>query len=193
MGAISKAALKAFFETGDKPTQAQFADFIDSYNNTVDNGAAVTKNFAEQVNQATVGVGIETLSSIFVIPANTLNTNFQSIRISAWGIMQSSATQKLIGILWNGLGYTVAVSASVLNLTRWKMVVNLMRINANLQTVVVQADFTLPTLSMGSPRPAVATAAPIADLTANQNIEIIGQSGTAGHIVLDSWLLEILR
>jgi hypothetical protein len=36
MTAITKAALKAFFNTGDKPTEAQFADFIDSYPNLSD-------------------------------------------------------------------------------------------------------------------------------------------------------------
>lgn len=35
--ARSAAALKAFFETGDIPTQQQFADFITSYSNLVDN------------------------------------------------------------------------------------------------------------------------------------------------------------
>lgn len=37
MGAQSAAALKLFFETGDKPTQSEFADFIDSYANLIDN------------------------------------------------------------------------------------------------------------------------------------------------------------
>lgn len=36
MGQLNRAALKAFFETGDKPTQAQFSDFIDSVLNYID-------------------------------------------------------------------------------------------------------------------------------------------------------------
>lgn len=36
MAQLDRAALKAFFETGDKPTQAQFADFIDSNLNLVE-------------------------------------------------------------------------------------------------------------------------------------------------------------
>lgn len=36
MAKLDRAALKAFFETGDKPTQAQFADLIDSYVNITD-------------------------------------------------------------------------------------------------------------------------------------------------------------
>lgn len=36
MAVLDRAALKAFFETGDKPTQAQFADLIDSLFSLVD-------------------------------------------------------------------------------------------------------------------------------------------------------------
>jgi hypothetical protein len=36
MGATSKTGLEAYFETGDKPSQAQFQDFINSYQNIVD-------------------------------------------------------------------------------------------------------------------------------------------------------------
>ena len=31
MAQKTKAVLKAFFETGDKPTQQQFSDWLDSY------------------------------------------------------------------------------------------------------------------------------------------------------------------
>lgn len=37
MAKLDRAALKAFFETGDKPTQPQFADFIDSFISLVSN------------------------------------------------------------------------------------------------------------------------------------------------------------
>jgi len=36
MAVLDRAALKAFFETGDKPTEAQFGDLIDSSTNIVD-------------------------------------------------------------------------------------------------------------------------------------------------------------
>jgi len=38
MAELSRAALEAFFETNDKPTQAQFAAFIESCINIVDDG-----------------------------------------------------------------------------------------------------------------------------------------------------------
>ena len=33
MAELTRAVLKTFFETGDKPTQTQFGDFLDSYLN----------------------------------------------------------------------------------------------------------------------------------------------------------------
>lgn len=38
MSQLSRTALKAFFETGDMPTEAQFGDLIDSSPNIVDDG-----------------------------------------------------------------------------------------------------------------------------------------------------------
>lgn len=40
MAAESRAALKAYFELNDRPTQAQFANLIDSMHNITDDGAA---------------------------------------------------------------------------------------------------------------------------------------------------------
>ena len=37
MPALNRTALKAFFETGDIPTEAQFIDLIDSFSNIADN------------------------------------------------------------------------------------------------------------------------------------------------------------
>lgn len=54
MAQLNRAALKAFFETGDKPTEAQFADLIDSLFALIDNNT-VTKVII--VNIPTVGDG----------------------------------------------------------------------------------------------------------------------------------------
>jgi hypothetical protein len=42
MAQEGRTALKAYFETGDVPTEAQFINLIDSLHNTTDDGAAVT-------------------------------------------------------------------------------------------------------------------------------------------------------
>ena len=55
MAQLDRAALKAFFETGDKPTQAQFADLIDSLFALIDNNT-VTKTII--VNVPILGTGL---------------------------------------------------------------------------------------------------------------------------------------
>lgn len=47
MAAQTRAALKAFFETGDIPTEAQFADLIDSEPNIVDDLASSPANIIQ--------------------------------------------------------------------------------------------------------------------------------------------------
>lgn len=41
MAQLDRAALKAFFETGDKPTESQFSDFIDSILNIIDDSPLI--------------------------------------------------------------------------------------------------------------------------------------------------------
>lgn len=71
MALKTRAELKAFFETGDFPTESQFADFIDSVNNILENNSPswskVTKTYADfQPNPGTTGS-----IQCFEIPANT--------------------------------------------------------------------------------------------------------------------------
>lgn len=61
MAQLDRAALKAFFETGDKPTQTQFADLIDSLFNFIDDFSLpfikVTKLFSDfQPNATNTGI-----------------------------------------------------------------------------------------------------------------------------------------
>jgi len=190
----SSAALKLFFETGDKPTQGQFADFIESYLNTIDKGPASTRNFSEQANATTAGTGSEQLGSTFVVPANTLDTDGQLLRISAWGELVSNANTKIIGIEWGGIGHSVQLNVDEVNLSFWKMEVLLMRRTENIQDIIVAVDFSRSTLDLGVPRPGLNSDTGARDLTANQNLNIEAQTpNSAGDLTLNSWLVEILR
>ena len=64
MAQLDREALKAYFEAGDFPTEAQFADFIDSVLNFVDD----TTNFEEQIyiptTQPSISVGNLTLDML---------------------------------------------------------------------------------------------------------------------------------
>ena len=50
MGQIGRTALKTYFETGDKPTEAEFIDLIDSFFNFTDDAAT---QLITKVNKAT--------------------------------------------------------------------------------------------------------------------------------------------
>lgn len=61
MGQISRTALKAFFETNDQPTEAQFIDFIDSCLNLTDDGTplySIAANSIDNTELATIATQI---------------------------------------------------------------------------------------------------------------------------------------
>jgi hypothetical protein len=57
MAQQGKTTLKGYFNTGDVPTEAQFADFIDSYHNLTDDGAFGTAAFTAATDYATEAQG----------------------------------------------------------------------------------------------------------------------------------------
>ncbi len=52
MAAKTRAALKAFFETGDQPTSSEFADLMDSVPNKTDDGETGTGSFVRATSPA---------------------------------------------------------------------------------------------------------------------------------------------
>lgn len=190
----SEAALKAFFETGDKPTESQFADFIESYLNTIDKGPAVTRNFGEFANDATAGMGIETLGSTFVLPANSLNVNGAVLKIIAFGSDTSNTNSKSIGFRFGATSKLIALSSSQEFLGRWYMEAHILRSGASAQRSILNVNWGRQDMSTGVPRPGVDSTNMAIDLTANVNVNIRAQSpDAAGEITLDSWFVEILR
>lgn len=90
MTAISKTSAKAYFETGDKPTQAQFGDLIDSYQNINSNlttlasaslgavGVLILGAATTAAAQAIIGTG-DMLKSVY----DAASINEQLIGVSA--------------------------------------------------------------------------------------------------------------
>ncbi|MEE8153290.1 MAG: hypothetical protein V3T76_09715 [candidate division NC10 bacterium] len=82
-----KATLKTFFETNDFPTQAQFADWIDSYGNFIDDESpqlsVVTLSAAQILALFTTPVTL--------IPAQGADTVIQVLRITAKLIFGATA------------------------------------------------------------------------------------------------------
>ena len=82
MSTATTAALKLHFQTGDKPTQANFEDFLESYLNLTDGGvmgaAAVVTGLEQYVKSAAttqVGTGAVDVSMDLTQPAGTVITD----------------------------------------------------------------------------------------------------------------------
>lgn len=82
-----KATLEAFFETNDFPTQAQFADWIDSYGNFIDDEAAQLSKVT--VTEAQIKAWFTT--EIPLIPAQGANTVVRILSIVAKNIFNTTA------------------------------------------------------------------------------------------------------
>lgn len=194
MSAISSAALKLFFETGDFPTQAQFIDFIDSYSNTVDKGASVTRNFGEYANVATTGTGTEQLGATFNLPADTLDTIGQLLRITAFGSCVSSANDKTIGVSFGGSNINTILQSPQTNINRWSFVSHVMVRGSNLQAVDISTIWSRQALNATTPRPAANNGTFAVDITVIVPIFIQALTpGGAGELTLASWFVEVLR
>ncbi len=84
MAILDRAALKLFFETGDKPTQAQFADFIDSVPNFDDDGIGVWTKFTFDFTDFQPNAGTAGLVTIISLPALSILDNVQIKHSTPW-------------------------------------------------------------------------------------------------------------
>ncbi len=91
MGELSRADLEAFFETDDKPTQAQFADFIESYGNIVDDGPYVPDK------TTVLTAAVKTLNSIPVQLVASPGPTKAIIPITMWCRITFNTTQYPLG------------------------------------------------------------------------------------------------
>ncbi len=64
MAQQDRATLKTYFETGDKPTESEFADFVDSTQNIVDDGVAITEDSVNTLTNKTVDADNNTITNI---------------------------------------------------------------------------------------------------------------------------------
>lgn len=94
MTAISKTSAKAYFETGDRPTQAQFADLIDSYQDAASNLGVLSS-----AGLGTVGLQIlscvTSASAQAIIGGGNMNTSVYDPGNVAQQLVGVSATQSI--------------------------------------------------------------------------------------------------
>lgn len=187
----TKAALKAFFETGDKPTEAQFADFIDSYSNIADLGNPVIAKHFGIVTGTTVGTNTTIISDTFVVPANTLSVDGDSLEITAYGDMTAETTQKNIRITF---GASVAQTNFVVLpaiIKKWHLEARLVRISAGNQQLFVKITVAIVDTVLGNGIVLMDENLIVAeDLTTPINLDISGRAVIAGSITFRNWTIR---
>lgn len=109
MTAQGKATIKAYFETGDKPTQAQFADLVDSYQDA--NSTLLQIASASNGMLVKIGDGI--------VAARTITGTANEIAVSAGDGINGNPTLALPSTLTlTGKTVTVTTAASATNTTQ---------------------------------------------------------------------------
>lgn len=106
MTASNKTTIKAFFETGDKPTQSQFGDLIDSYVNTI--GGAMTGDLQLFSNP---------VSALSATPKQYVDAAVAAISIASAAITSGTIDGATIGAVNPTTGSFTRVSATSINVS----------------------------------------------------------------------------
>lgn len=188
MSQRTRAALKAFFETGDKPTQSQFGDFIDSAPNYSDNGAPISRVYFEYTNQATTGTSLEILTTTYVLPANSLAAVGDQVIIEGEGEIVANTNSKAIGLTFDGTNYPVVMDAAVSNRPYMNLLCRVTRINSNTVIIEVLARFGQPLASVGGSYMQLLRDTKVVDFSSTLDFDIAALTpSSAGDLTLDFW------
>jgi len=191
MAQQTKITLKSWFETGDIPTQAQFADFIDSYPNIQDVGFPVIARHFGIVQQTTIGTALTTLSDIFTIPANELSVDGQSLEFEAWGLTDTGTNQKQFAVRSQSLDLSVNFPAPASGGKSWRLKGTLTRLDTNTALMAYEVS-----LSMASPSGSDKVTAVVADnafaydFTSADSLEIRARAYISGSVTFYGWNIK---
>jgi len=194
MAQVNRATLKTYFETGDKPTQGQFENLIDSVPNLVDDGVPSTTRFFEYANVQPIDNTPQQLGSTYVLPAATLAAAGNAMLISAWGLITSNVNIKRVGIVFDAQPQMIDLAGDQLNLGAWQMHAFIQRITANSQILNLMVNFSRQTLNAGIPRPGVHAPGFAANLANPLDVGIWVEAPTLNtDITLHGWTVQILK
>lgn len=194
MSVVDKATLKSYFETGDFPTESQFADLIDSLYGLEDAPIAAYRAFGEYVNQATTGTSAEQLSSTYTLPADTLDTNGQVLRVAAWGDIAANANVKSVFLSLGATPFGCTWNTGLTTVLKWKMVATVLRYGSANQSILIEVSWGNATATSNTFQTSVNNTVGTKDLTSDLDVAILGQTpGSAGDLTLAGWNVEILR
>jgi len=130
-----------------------------------------------------VGSGVDTLISL-TLPANTLHTIGQGLRINAWGLMGADAENKQVIVDFGG---TTVIASGVLatNNKAWSAEVIVFKTAANAQVAIggMLVDVTPITKLRSS-----LTKTDTSDIT----VKVTGETTTTDMIICTGMLIEVL-
>lgn len=194
MSQQNRTTLKSYLETGDKPTQAQFSDLIDSMLNFLSDGYPSWRRFGEFANQATTSTSQEVISSAYTVPADSIDTNGQVIRVHAWGAMAGNTNAKGVGVKIDGVTEDILFDNLSSADTSFYMQYEVLRSAAGQGRSIISAWSGNQVPSTNNANQSVVQAAPSIDYTTDFDIEIVGFTpSNAGDLTLSSWFVELLR
>lgn len=191
MSEQTKAVLKAFFETGDKPTEAQFADFIDSYPNIADLGNPIFATHSGSTAVTTVGNTLQDLSDLVVIPANTLSVDGQALEIEAIGSFDASTAIRNLYVVKDIVNHIVSLVTLPAGAKSWIMKIRIIRINATTALVFASVECSIVGGSTTSSTLASNFDTSLSITFASDfNLQLRGQSPSGGNITFNNWRIK---
>ena len=190
MAQQSRTTLKSYFETGDIPTESQFADLIDSMINIPDDGLGNTTVHSQNANTNTSGTSLQVLSDTYTLPAGSIGGDGKGVRIIAAIRLSSTADDKTFGIRFNGTDTTVLVIGNSSFDQPGNLICDIWYVDSDNARVSVMVSAGQSQASAANSAFGIAEQEIVCDFTSDIDIQIVGQSDVSGQAGLLSWVIS---
>lgn len=135
----------------------------------------------------------ETILKTVTVPANSLNADGRTIRLTAVGATANNSNNKTIRVRWGGIGGTIVsvIGPDAYDTGKWRIVVEISRIASNSQGFMSLASLTSNGLAINGPDLGTSAQTDSGAIT----LVLTGQNGTAaaGDITFSRSLAEFLN
>lgn len=130
-------------------------------------------------NNVTTG---ETDLMTYTLPANTLGTNGQALRITVWGTTAANANTKTLKLKFGATSVTLNPTTTAPNAKDWRATAIVARTGAATQEMITEA-------CVGAVQDSTTRSAPTETLSGSLVIKVTGQSGTASDDISQKGML----
>lgn len=194
MAIQDRSVLKEYFQTGDVPTESQFADLIDSMLNFKDDGYPPLVKFQQYANNPTSGTSPEVLSSPYLIPGGLLSADGQCLRVSAIFQCNANLNEKAVGMTVGADTPLVFASSTNGQAASCFMQGYVIRTGANTGRYIITALWGDTAQDINDGTVAEVTGTGSYTWASTVPISVYAQTAdAAGDLTLVSWNVEYLR